>query len=258
MIWRALPVLVATMAMALAQGGGDPAKTKVPERSLRLLPLGEPPPFRQEVRDGVRIELEPEPGSVPPRQIRLGERDATIRIRLNLGKATEAVRIPGGVAPVILREANAPDDPAVKPWLSLRPPEAGDVLAVLWRDPGTRWTQPRAILFPDSSAALPAGSVRIVNLLPADAALVFGGEHILLPPAKTLVRSIALGTDHSIQIAYKNTSGQLQPFYHGSVLLRAGERAQIFIHRADGEKPRQPAKVVVFCEAAPPPPKPQP
>ena len=38
-------------------------------RELRLLPVGDMPPFRQEIRDGVRYELEPDPGSEPPQMI---------------------------------------------------------------------------------------------------------------------------------------------------------------------------------------------
>jgi len=249
--------MVLTMATSHAEGAGDSDKPQ-PPRSLRLLPLGEPPPFRQNVIDGVRYEQEPEPGSVPPRQIRFGEAEKAILIRLNLGRATEPIKIPGGTAAVGFREATASNDPAVKPWLTLTPPESGDVLAVIWRDPGTRWSTPRSILFADTAAALPAGSIRIVNLLPVEAALVFGADRVILTPGKSLVKALAVGTDLPIQIAFKNSTGQYQRFYSGAVLLNRNERAQVFIHRADGEKPRQPAKVVTFNEIAPPPPKPKP
>ena len=245
------------MALGHAQDAAD-VQAPPPPRALRLLPLGEPPPFRQEVKDGVRYELEPAAGSIPPRQIRLGEGDKATLVRLNLGRASESLKIPGGSAPVIFREASAPDDPATKPWLTLMPPDTGNVLAVLWRDPGSRWSQPRSYVFADSAAALPAGSLRIVNLLPVEAALIFGEDRLILLPGKSLVKSLSVGTDQPIQIAFRNSSGQYQRFYSGAVLLNPNERAQIFVHRADGEKPRSPAKVVIFNEIAPPPPKPQP
>ena len=249
--------MILTLAMGYAQDTGETKKPK-PPRALRLLPLGETPPFRQDVRDGVRYELEPAPGSIPPRQIRFGEGDTARLIRLNLGRASESIKIPAGTAAVLFHESTAPADPTTPPWLTLHPPEAGDVLAVIWRDPGTRWSVPRSLLFADSAAALPAGSVRIVNLLPVDAALIFSADRVILSPGKSLVKAIPVGTDLPIQIAYKNSSGQYQHFYSGAVLLNANERAQVFIHRADGEKPRQPAKVVTFNEPAPLPPKPQP
>lgn len=252
-----LPLLILALALARGQDGAATAKPG-PPRSLRLLPLGEPPPFRQNVIDGVRYEQEPEAGSIPPRQICCGKGDTAIRIRLNLGRASESFKIPADSAAVLFREASAADDPAAKPWLALHPPETGDMLAVLWRDPGSRWNTPRSLLFADSAAALPAGSLRIVNLLPVEAALIFGPDRLVLTPGKSLVKALSVGTDLPIQVAFKNSTGQYQPFYSGAILLNSNERAQIFIHRADGEKPRQPAKVVTFNEIAPPPPQPKP
>ena len=256
-IWRVSLLMVLSMALGHAQNGGDP-KIPPPPRSLRLLPLGEPPPFRQDVRDGVRYELEPEPGSIPPRQIRFGKGDAAILLRLNLGRPTEIIKIPAGTAPVVFHEASAPDDPSVKPWLTLNPPETGNVLAILWRDPGSRWSAPRNLVFADSAAALPAGSLRIVNLLPVEAALIFDGDRVILGSGKALIKTLKIGNDLPIQIAFKNKTAQFQPFYSGAILLNPNERAQIFIHRADGENPRRPAKVVPFNEIAPAPPVPHP
>ena len=41
-------------------------------RQVRFLALGELPPFQQEIRAGVRYELEPPPDSIPPREVMLG------------------------------------------------------------------------------------------------------------------------------------------------------------------------------------------
>ncbi len=250
-IWRLLSLLALTMALSHAQKTEAPEKAKVAPRCLRLLPLGETPPFRQDVRDGVRYELEPDPGSIPPRQVRLGTGDASVLIRLNLGRASEPIKIPEGTAPAILREASAPNDPSTKPWLVVRLPETGDALAVIWRESGTQWNKPRSFTFADSAAAFPAGSIRIVNLLPVESAVIFGTERVLLMPGKSMVKAIPIGTDLPIQVAFKNPTGQYQRFYTGSVLLNPHERAQIFVHRADGEKPRQAAKVSTYNEAAP-------
>jgi hypothetical protein len=51
---------------------GLAAAQEAPTASLRLLALGELPPFRQEIRDGVRRELDPPAGSVPPRMLEAG------------------------------------------------------------------------------------------------------------------------------------------------------------------------------------------
>ena len=81
---------------------------------------------------------------------------------------------------------------------------------------------------------------------------------MLLGSGKALIKTLKIGNDLPIQIAFKNKTAQFQPFYSGAILLNPNERAQIFIHRADGENPRRPAKVVTFNEIAPAPPVPHP
>ena len=120
----ALLAFGATATIAFAQAPATPAKKPTAgQRSLRLLPLGEPPPFRQDVRDGVRYELEPDPGSVPPRQVVLGEGDTITTIRLNLGRASEPIKLPVGTAPATLRSVALSPDAPTAPWLTLQPPE---------------------------------------------------------------------------------------------------------------------------------------
>lgn len=252
-----LLLLLLTLTSGLAQ---EPAadKPKPTTRSLRLLPLGEPPPFLQEVRDGVRYELEPEAGSIPPREVLLGDGENAAKIRLNLGRATGAEKLPLGTAPAMLRIPAATTEAPPTPWLTIRPPETGDVLALIWRDPGKLWAAPRTLVLPDSAAAFPAGNIRIVNLLPVETALVFGADEVRVAPGKTLMRAVKPLVDVAIQIAYKAPTGQFQAFYSGSLLLAPNERAQVFLHRADGEKPRRPAKVVIFNEATPMAPIPNP
>lgn len=230
---------------------GEPVeKPAAGSRSLRLLPLGEPPPYQEEVRDGVRFELEPEPGSVPPRQVVYGEAEKTVTLRLNLGRVTESLRIGEGTGAAVFRALAGAEEPPV-PWLALQPPATGDLLALVWRDPGKLWTQPRCLILPDSAVAFPAGNVRIVNLLPVEAALLFGEDKVLLAPGKTLLRPVVVGEDLPFRIAYRDQAGALQSFYSGSVLLNRDERAQVVLFRADGLKPRRPAKAVVFNEAVP-------
>ncbi len=259
MTTRLAILLLLTLASVVAQDPPSKTKSSPTARSLRLLPLGEPPPFRQEVRDGIRYELEPDPASIPPRKVVLGDGATAISIRLNLGQVTEPLRIPVGTAPAVFRIPAEATDAKPKAWLTIQPPETGDVIALAWRDPGKPWSQARALVLPDSAAAFPAGNIRIVNLLPTEVAVVFGDVKVRIEPGKTLLRAIPPNQDMTIQIAYKDlTTGKFEPFYDGAMLLNRNERAQVFLHRADGEKPRQPAKAVIFNEPTPaaPPAKP--
>jgi hypothetical protein len=263
-----LPLLLCILLPTSLHGQDDPPppEKKAPPRTLRLLPLGEPPPFRQEIRDGVRYELEPPPGSIPPRLIRLGlpeteesapppEQEPT---RLNLGRIGEPMKIPAGKNPLILREGDSPDDPEAKPWLRITPPETGNILAIIWRDPGTTWATPRAITFPESAAAFPAGNVRLLNLTPADIGIQLNQKRILLKPGKSVLQAIPQGADLPIEVSYNDGTGNFVRLHSSSVLLNPGERCQVIIHRADSEKPRRPVRVSFFNEMAPVPPPPAP
>jgi hypothetical protein len=250
-------------AVLLSAAPGASAQTPAPapapaakpaaagQRTLRLLPLGETPPFQQEIRNGIRFELEPEAGSVPPRQVVLGDGETAPVIRLNLNRVSESVPLPVGIAPVTLREKPTAPEAQPTPWLTLHPPETGNVQALVWRDPGKPWTKPRTLLLPDSGAAFPAGRLRIINLLPLEAALIIGPDNEVVAPGKTRIRAVAVGKDLPLHVAYRDPTGTLKRFYSSSILLNAGERSQVVLYLADTEKPRRPARVKVINEAAP-------
>jgi hypothetical protein len=221
------------------------------QRALRLLPLGEPPPFEQEVRDGIRYELEPKAGSIPPREVMVGEGETARAIRLNLNRASETVPLPPGTAPLVLRKPASAAEPQPKPWLTLRPPETGDLLALVWRDRGKLWAEPRVLLLPDSAEVFPAGRLRIINLLPFEAALIIGTDNAVVAPGKAAIRGVAVGKDLPFHVAYRDPAGKLQRFHSSAILLNAGERGQVVIYRADGESSRRPARVMVVNETPP-------
>jgi hypothetical protein len=243
-----------TIAAGLVAGvslspGQETTKPEPQSRTLRVLPLGDSPPFRQEIRDGVRYELEPPPGSVPPRQLAFGAPEAGLTIRLNLGRVSEPVPIPGGASPFSFR---LPDnDETAQPWLRVSLPETGSQLALVWRDPGSSWDRPRSILIPESAQAFPEGSLRLVNLTAAPIAAIVGDDRVPLSPGQVVVKPIQVGGDVPVQLAYTDASGAIHRFHSSSVLLNNGERGQLIIHRADGEKPRHPLKVITLNERLP-------
>ena len=57
---------------------------------LRVLAVGDPPPFVQEVRDGARREVAPPEGSIPPRSVTAGGEP----LRIRLGRPSSAVMLP--------------------------------------------------------------------------------------------------------------------------------------------------------------------
>lgn len=255
---RALCLLCLTMAGPLfAQTADEPGKPASPPRQVRFLPVGDLPPFRQEVRDGVRYELEPPAGSIPPREVLLGfGKEKQEAAPLSLGRVSLPLKAPAGLGPLLIRRKN--DGAEAEPWLKLERPESGDFLVLLWRDPakGT-WDQARSLILPDSREVAPAGQVRVVNLSPVTVGVVFAGEKIALQAGKSYQRSITVGKETEIQLGAVDAKGTLTRFHSGTVFQNSGERTLVVVYRADGVQPRRPLKAIIQREPLPlPPPKP--
>jgi hypothetical protein len=226
------------------------------ERKVRFLPVGELPPFRQDVRDGVRYELEPPAGSIPPRTVMMGfDGEDTEPASLRLGRISEPMKVPNGTGPLVLRQREAAADS--EPWLRLTRPEAGDFLVLLWRDgkAGT-WEKVSSLVLPDDHASAPAGSVRVINISPYPVRIALGAEKIILEAGKSFRRTVPKGIEQPFQILLPDASGNLKTLHSGVVTQNAGERSLVLLFRADGESPRRPVKVSVQRELAPQPPPP--
>ena len=237
-----------------------PAQTNSPAapesaREMRVLAVGDLPPFRQEIRDGVRYELPPPPGSIPPRSFRLAGASASSGpVPLALGRISQAVKVPAGKGPLALVGGDAAGD-GQEPWLRLERPEMGDFLVLLCRHPQRpSWREePVALVLPDGSAGAPAGSLFIVNAYPQAIMVRWNGR--ALPLARGAVERRELGADGGeavLEILARDASGAERRYYSGSVTQNAGERGWVVIHRADGEGARRPLKVVMLREPASP------
>ena len=224
--------------------GAQPTKPEKSVRHARFLAVGDIPPFRQEIRDGVRYELEPPPGSIPPREVIPGfGGEPGKAMSLRLGRISEPVIVPGGEGTLDLRSVGA--DAEAVPWLRVKRPESGDFLVVLFRNPnkGT-WLDAASVILPEGAA----DTVRILNLFPQPARIVFAGETHTAQPGKPLVHPVKPGTDAPFQILVADSTGRPKRYYSGNVTQNEGERGLVLIYRADGESPRRPVKVSMLRE----------
>lgn len=227
-------------------------------RHVRFLALGDSPPFRQEIRDGVRYELEPPAGSIPPRNVTLATDDkATEPVALRLGDITAPVKVPAGAGPLDIRRAEDAAD--AEPWLKATRPADGDFLVLLWRDAkaGT-WAAARSMVLPDDAVSAPAGTMRFVNVSPVAVGVTLGEEKLVLGPGKSFERPIEFGVERPFEIMLTAADGSLKRLHSGVALLNPGERGLTFVYQADGVARRLPLKVIVKREPAPPTPKPKP
>jgi len=246
--WCALVIII--VIAGTDQAGAQEKKEKA--RHVRLLALGDPPPYRQEVRGGIAYELDPPPGSIPPRMISLGVakedgEEAIGECRLALRRMSQRLVAPAGAGPLLLRDAG--DDAAGQPWLKVRRPAGGDFVVMVWRDPkaGT-WDKVRSMVLPDSQKVAPAGSLTIINLAMNRLALVINDEKLVLPAGRPVRRQVAPGRPVPIQVALPDGTGKLERFLSRTVETGRGERSLVVFFRADGVKPRQPVQVIVHRE----------
>ena len=240
--------LALTTAVCLFTGsilGAEEEKN--PPRHVRFLPVGDAPPFRQEIRDGVRYELDAPPGSIPPREVVPGFGGG---LALRLGQLSGAAEVPAGMAAMVLRRKDAAEDAVA--WLKLAAlPESGDFLVIVWRNADAKsWNAPRALIVPDGPLGHPAGMVRITNLFPVGIRIMWGDEALLVP-ASTFLRNVDAGAGVPLKILVADKAGGMKRYYSGTVTQNRGERGFITIYQADGVAPRRPLKVSMLREPVP-------
>jgi len=229
---------------------------------VRVLPVGESPPFRQEVRDGVRYELDVPPDSIPPREVvtSVGKDPKTDKdpqpakpLGLHLGRISAPAAVPPGAGILDLKRVG--EGPDAKPWLRIKRPETGDFLVLLWRDPSKKsWRDALGLCVPDGPLGAPAGTERIVNLFPQAIRIVWAEEALILAAGKSISRTVKPGAEIALQILVADKTGAMKRYYSGNVTQNQGERGLVMIYRADGVSPRRPVKVEILREPAPPPP----
>lgn len=252
------PLLLLSCLLALplwAQDQPNQPDPKKPGRLVRFLAIGDPPPFQQEIVDGVAREKEPPAGSVPPQQVILGLGDDSKQAaELQLGLTSDALKVPSGPGPLILRKPGKGAD--TKPWLELQRPEEGDFMVLLWRDPVEKsWDATRALVLPEDPVSAPAGSVRFINTSNFGVGLVYGDERIKLEAGKFLRRKVNQRMDTPFETWTEDAKGRKHRFYSATIFQNANERSLVITYFADGYMPRWPLKTIVLREPMPEVPK---
>lgn len=246
---RGAVLWIVLAAGAVAQ---DPA---VEEVSLRVLPLGNRAPFTQVVRDGVRQEVDPPEGSLPPREVALGmvvtegaeekpeEKEKLMRLRL--GEASGSIRIPRPDPAVVALK----DQESGKLWLKQGLAAGKATLLLVWRA-GKTWDETRSLALDDSPEALPPGTARVVNVAAEEVKLIWGAQRLRVLPGKNVVlRYPDGGKGVPLQILYTDKSGALRPCLSTTAEADPSKRRQWFVYRADRSDARTPVQVLPLAEA---------
>lgn len=231
--------------------GGFAMAQEVVAPSLRVLAVGDSPPFVQEVRDGARYEVAPPAGSIPPRMVMVPVHSKSADpaqinltpLRLRLGQPSPAVMLPLADEPRVELELEDGSK-----WLNVPLQPCGASLALVWRG-GRSWKEARTIVMPDDSQARQEGNVHFANLMAVPMAVVIGTEKIRLDPGKTFSRRVIPGAAAiPLEIFYPTPAGELNLCHSTSLEASHGNFLRFVIYAADGNKPRRPVKVLQLEE----------
>ena len=238
----------------------DAQAKAVETRTLRLLAVGDAPPFRQEIRDGIRYELPPPEGSVPPVRVELSasngegeEQESEYEandpknpgIGLKLNQISRRLTVPRAELRVRILAGNSE-------WHTCRLPEEGNFLLVLWKDPKIKsWSKARSILVPDGGSRFQSGDLRFINVSPAEVGFTVGEkEQFGLGRGKVLFKSLGFSQGTPTKAFYEDAKGASKRLWSGALVQKKGERSTVVVYLADGLKPRRPLKLISFRERA--------
>lgn len=218
---------------------------EVPAHTFRILPVGDPPPFIQEVREGVRYEVPPRKGSLPPRELKItlnakGNAEEIQVIQPRLGRVSSPFTLP---ATTENKSLSLIADDGSK-WLSLSARAAGASLLLTWRV-GKDWNQASYMEIPHERLNPHSASVHFANLTNLPIAIVFGEERIRLNPGKHFTRSLQVNASPvSLEILTPDKEGKLTSIYANEVEPLTPSFRVVAIYAADGIRPSQPVKVL--------------
>jgi len=224
---------------------------KVPHR-FRVLPLGDQPPFRQELRDGVRYEVDPPEGSVPPGMLEVltggesgVESDGKLlpfRLRLGSPSPLRTIKV-AGASPVALA------NPGGEEWAKVPLSSGRQTLAVAWRDAKEDWRRPRFMALEDGPAAVPPSTLRLVNASGIPIGIRWGEAKLAIRPGKVLSQPFPEGAQRVVlMVLYPAPDGGFRQIFSNIIDRDASKIHQFFIYQTDGAEARTPVRVVPLVE----------
>ncbi|YCM43610.1 hypothetical protein V2O64_20080 [Verrucomicrobiaceae bacterium 227] len=239
---RLLLTLLALPTLAFAQNE---------RKHVRFLPLGELPDWKEELVDGIRRQTKPPEGALPPTLISAPNGAENIQKQgLVLRQPTGFMTFGPQAEGLSLHEG---DVAAGVAWLKSPMPASTFSLGVLFRNNADMtWKSPKMMLLDDSKDALPAGSIRFVNVSDLRAIVKVGAQSEVIKPGGVLVKPLKEGAN-PILAGYYDKNGAVVMVFQNSVKLLQSQRVQAFFFKGQGLKPRSDVKFISFPEPLPRP-----
>ncbi|MBR9758955.1 hypothetical protein GYB43_01480 [bacterium] len=245
------PVVLISLSLCLSVFAQEAS-----HKHMRFIPLGDLPPHRETIKNGVRIQFPPAPGTVPPKPTTLAidpkeGRDVPLRLK----EFTEWSSInptAGGVRIFQGKQIGG------KAWISSSFSSKSQSLGVLYADHQNKnWFNPKMMLVPDDLSTFPPGSIRFVNVSHCSALVRFGNEKAdVIAPGKVLLKKLKQG-NHPVLVGYlapsKNNAREV--IFQNELMMKPKQRIQAFFYQARGKNPRKAVKFFHRGEFYVPPPK---
>lgn len=240
--------LLGGLTWAPGASGVGAVQDKPPGHMMRILAVGNRAPFRQELRGGVRHEVDPPEGSLPPAEVHVfapssGEESPKSEVRLRLGEVSPPLRFPVPESGRIrLRDSGN------QTWLEPAVSPEGATLVIAWRT-GPKWNQVVSLSLDDSAAAIPEGACRVVNASHIEIGVALGSSRYRLPPGKSCV--LALPAESSaamMEILHAAPGGALKAAFSTTVSRDPAIRRQWIVHRSDQPGARRPIGITPVFE----------
>jgi hypothetical protein len=249
--WHKVPMFRHTATLFwLCLAGAAYSQPETAKHSLRILAIGDPPPFVQQVRDGVRYEVPPPPEMIPPRNLVLPvpakdnkiEKAEPLSTRLRLSQISTPMVMPMPESKQVTLKTDTGS-----PWLDIPLQQSPATLAIVWRG-GKDWKTPKVITLPDDAHANASGNVNFSNVSPFPIGVTFRGENIRLNPGMSYSRNVSGSSSTPLEISYFTANGTPKKFHSASIEGMNGISSRLVIYQSDAKNPRNPIKVLQLEE----------
>lgn len=203
--------------------------------ALRILAVGNEPPFIQKIVNGVRVQQPPPPGELPPQSIALTNKDGGqigAPMAMALGSISRVLPVSPGKVPLheVTNGAIAP-----KAFHSLKMPKTAAGLAIVWRDPRSKkWPNALSLTLKDDATSFAPGKARIVNVSGKSVRVTIQAkgkkkENFTLPRGKFLQRPGA-----SVIEIYVQVNARWKRIYAAAPLQNKTSRVNLVVYDSDG------------------------
>ncbi len=221
------------------------AAEEIPLQKIRLCPVGDPPPFRQVVHNGVRMELDPPRGTCPPSKVKvsgmMNQEKAPIEyLRLSMGCQTPDFYLPQSSNPINIEDVEGAS------WTKIHPHLSGNSLVLLWKS-GTSWSDVGHLVIDAGQATHIDHAFFFTNVSALDVGLVVGNEKIILQPKKTVSRIFKQSTP--CRIVFQQGDKKLKTCFESELSGSVGIHQRLIIYPTNSATSRNPLKVLTLGES---------